>query len=74
MLVEVREVEGAEKPVLGFETLTFAPIDRRLIEPALLTAEERSWLDSYHAQVADIIGPLLDGDVAEWLKTETAPL
>jgi Xaa-Pro aminopeptidase len=74
VLVEPRAVTGAEKPVLGFETLTFAPIDRRLIEPALLTADERAWLDAYHADVARIIGPLLEGDVGEWLTTETAPL
>jgi Xaa-Pro aminopeptidase len=74
VLVEPRDVAGAEKQVLGFETLTFAPIDRRLIAPGLLSVDERAWLDSYHADVADIIGPLLDGDVAEWLKAETAPL
>jgi Xaa-Pro aminopeptidase len=74
VLVEQRDVPGAEKPVLGFETLTFAPIDRRLIDSALLTANERAWLDSYHADVAALIGPLLEGDVAEWLKAETAPL
>ncbi|WP_404710634.1 aminopeptidase P family protein [Sphingomonas sp. MMS24-J13] len=74
VLVERREVAGAEKPVLGFETLTFAPIDRRLIDPSLLSADERVWLDSYHADVADIIGPLLEGEAAEWLRAETAPL
>ena len=71
---DVFAVDGAEKPVLGFETLTFAPIDRRLIEPALLTADERAWLDGYHADVAAKIGPLLEGEVAAWLKAETAPL
>jgi Xaa-Pro aminopeptidase len=60
--------------MLGFETLTFAPIDRRLIDSTLLTTDERAWLDSYHADVAALIGPLLEGDVAVWLKAETAPL
>jgi Xaa-Pro aminopeptidase len=74
VLVEPREISGAEKPVLGFETLTFAPIDRRLIDPSLLTADERAWLDSYHADVARIVGPLLEGAAADWLQAETAPL
>ena len=74
VLVVPQDVPGAEKPVLGFETLTFAPIDRRLIEPALLTPDERQWLDSYHRDVQARIGPLLDGDVARWLEAETAPL
>jgi Xaa-Pro aminopeptidase len=74
VLVQPQAVAGAEKPVLGFETLTFAPIDQRLIDSSLLTADERAWLDSYHADVAKIIGPLLEGEVAEWLKAETAAL
>ena len=51
VLVVPVEVEGAEKKMLGFETLTFAPIDRRLIDVDLLTPEERDWLDAYHAKV-----------------------
>jgi len=74
VLVERVEVPGAEKQVLGFETLTFAPIDRRLIEPALLTSAERQWLDAYHARVAEVVGPLLDGEARDWLLAETAPL
>ena len=52
---------GAEKKMLGFETLTFAPIDRSLIETALLTADERRWVDDYHARVLEVVGPQLDG-------------
>ena len=74
VLVELRAVEGAEKACLGFETLTFAPIDRRLIDAALLTPPERAWLDAYHAQVASLIGPRLEGEAAAWLAVETAPL
>ena len=74
VLVEPRDAPGAEKKLLGFRTLTFAPLDRRLIALDLLTAEERAWVDGYHAQVAALIGPQLDGAVADWLKTETAPL
>ena len=74
VLVEPREVPGAEKKLLGFRTLTFAPLDRRLIDLSLMTAEERAWVDDYHAQVAALVGPQLDGEAAEWLKAETAPL
>ena len=51
LVVEAPAVAGAEKPLNAFETLTLAPIDRRLIEPALLTADEIAWLDRYHARV-----------------------
>jgi len=74
VLVERREIEGAEKKCLGFETLTFAPIDRTLIDVALLTGEERDWLNAYHAEVRALIGPQLDGDAKAWLEAETAPL
>ena len=60
--------------MLGFETITFAPIDRALIEVALLDAGERAWLDAYHAQVRERIGPLVPDNVREWLDGATAPL
>jgi Xaa-Pro aminopeptidase len=74
VLVEPRVVAGAEKPLLGFRTLTFVPLDRRLIDLDLLTADERGWVDDYHAQVAALVGPQLDGAAAEWLRSQTAPL
>jgi Xaa-Pro aminopeptidase len=74
VLVTPVEVEGAEKKMLGFETLTFAPIDRSLIDTALLTAEERQWIDAYHAKVAEVVGPKLEGEVLGWLKEQCAPL
>ena len=74
VLVEARDVAHAEKEMLGFETLTFAPIDRALIDPALLTAEERAWVDGYHAEVARRIGPQLDDEARRWLDQVTAPL
>ena len=51
---------GAEKPLNAFETLTLAPIDTRLIEPAMLTADERAWFDAYQARVRETLAPLLD--------------
>jgi Xaa-Pro aminopeptidase len=74
ILVEPREIEGAEKEMLGFETLTFAPIDRSLIQVDLLMPEERRWIDGYHAQVIEIVGPQLEGEVLEWLREQCRPL
>jgi Xaa-Pro aminopeptidase len=74
VLVEPRDVPGAERDMLGFETLTFAPIDRHAIAVELLTDDERAWLNAYHAQVVDIVAPQLDGDALEWLKAACAPL
>ncbi len=61
---------------LGFETLTLAPIDRALIDPAMLTAVERAWLDAYHARVGETLAPLLadDAETLAWLGAATAPL
>ena len=74
VLVSEAEVQGAEKSMNAFETLTFAPIDRRLIEPALMTAEEVSWLDDYHARVAAKLLPLVDAQTRPWLEAATRPL
>lgn len=68
------EVPGAERPMLGFETLTLAPIDRALIEPALLTPDEAAWLDAYHARVRETLTPLVDEATAAWLAEATQPL
>jgi Xaa-Pro aminopeptidase len=74
VLVVPVEVDGAEKKTLAFETLTFAPIDRTVIERAMLTAEERAWLDDYHSRVLEIVGPQVEGEVLEWLEMSCAPL
>jgi len=65
---------GAEKTLNAFETLTLAPIDRRLIEPAMLSADERRWLDDYHAGVREALMPLLDAETQRWLDDATRPL
>jgi Xaa-Pro aminopeptidase len=67
-------IPGGEIDMHGFETLTLVPIDRRLIEPALLLDEERDWLDAYHRRVFEEIGPLVDGETAAWLERATAPI
>ena len=73
LLVEKRK-HGIEKPLLGFETLTFAPIDRRLIDAKRMTQEEIAWLDAYHAEVRAKIGPQLGAEDRRWLEAATAPL
>ncbi|WP_230631606.1 aminopeptidase P family protein [Sphingomonas sp. Leaf37] len=63
-----------DRAMLGFETLTFAPIERDLIDPALMTADELAWLNAYHVQVVARIGPLLEGEDRGWLDRKCAPL
>lgn len=74
VLVEPREIPGAEGEFFGFETLTFAPIDRTLVDLALLLPEERDWLDTYHAQVRAKLAPQLAGEDLAWLDAACAPL
>jgi Xaa-Pro aminopeptidase len=73
-LVVPAAIAGAEREMLGFEALTLAPIDRALIDAALLAPEERAWIDRYHSRVREELSPLLDGDTARWLEGATAPL
>jgi Xaa-Pro aminopeptidase len=74
LVAEAPPVAGGEKPLNRFETLTLAPIDRRLIDPELLTRDEIRWLDDYHARVAATLDPLLDADTRTWLAAATLPL
>ncbi|MGB0508030.1 MAG: aminopeptidase P family protein [Pikeienuella sp.] len=74
IVTEAEVPEGGDRPMLGFETLTLAPIDKRLIDPAILTAEEITWLNEYHARVLAEIGPQLSGGDLEWLNKACAPL
>jgi Xaa-Pro aminopeptidase len=74
LVTEAPPVEGAEKPLNALETLTLAPIDRRLIDPGLMTTDEIAWLDAYHSRVRDEIGPMVDASTRAWLYTATAAL
>lgn len=74
VLVEVRDVPGAEKPFLGFETLTLAPIDRNLVDVPIMSAAELDWLNGYHARVLAEIGPQLDTAEKAWLEQACAPI
>lgn len=74
ILVEERTIEGAEGRYFGFETLTFAPIDKALVDTSLLTRDELRWWDDYHAKVLEIVAPQLDGDALAWVTEACAPL
>ena len=74
LVVEPPAAAAAEKPLNAFETLTLAPIDRRLAEPSLMTAEEIAWLDAYHTRVRDSLAPLVDEPTRVWLSGACAPL
>jgi len=67
-------IAGGDRPMLGFEALTLAPFDRRLIARDLLTPEERAQLDAYHARVLAVIGPQVEPQVRAWLEGACAPL
>ncbi len=73
VVIDAAAIPGGDRKMMGFETLTLVPIDRRLIEPMLLTADEIAWVDAYHARVRAVIGPHLVAD-RKWLETATAPL
>jgi len=74
LVTAAEPIEGGDREMQGFETLTLAPIDLRLVEPEFLTAGEINWLDTYHARVRAEIGPLLDADETTWLEQATRSL
>jgi Xaa-Pro aminopeptidase len=74
VVVTPSPLPDAEREVLGFETLTLAPIDRSLVDRSLLKPEEVAWLDAYHARVRREIGPLVDAATKAWLEAATEPL
>jgi Xaa-Pro aminopeptidase len=73
-LVIEKIIDGAEKPMNGFETLTLAPIDRRLINAHRISKQELAWINAYHARVREEIRPLLDEATKVWLDAATEPL
>ncbi|CAN5769316.1 aminopeptidase P family protein [soil metagenome] len=73
-VTEAAPIPGGERPMLGFTTLTLAPIDRRLIEVDLLTPDERAQMDDYHARVLAVVGPRVPADVRAWMEEACAPL
>ncbi|MDE0967999.1 MAG: aminopeptidase P family protein [Octadecabacter sp.] len=77
-LIVVKEADaisgGDERHMLDFETLTFVPLDRRLIDHKLLSSGERTWIDSYHSDTLNKIAPLVDGAALKWLNGACAPI
>ncbi len=74
VLIEHRLIAGGDpdRAMLGFDTLTFVPIEREMIDPALLTDAELAWLNAYHARVTQVVGPMLDEDDGAWLRRKCA--
>ena len=74
LMVEEREITGAEGQFLGFEVLTLVPIDRALVEEAMLSSEERDWWNAYHARVRAVLAPQLEGAALAWLEEQCLPV
>jgi Xaa-Pro aminopeptidase len=74
LVVAGPQVDNSEKPLNAFETLTLAPIDRRLVVREMLSAAETAWVDDYHARVFDQLGPWCDAPTREWLASATGAL
>ncbi|MEP6246881.1 MAG: aminopeptidase family protein P, partial [Marinomonas sp.] len=74
VLVEPRDIANAEGQYFGFETLTFVPIDRKLVDKTHLSAAEIAWWNDYHEKVEALLAPQLDGPALEWVKRECKPL
>lgn len=71
VVTEPANIEGGERPMLGFETLTLAPIDLNLVERSLLTDEEAQWLNAYHRRVRETHEMHLDAETSTWLEKAT---
>lgn len=70
----VKDESAGERPFLRFETMTLVPIDRRLIVTAMLTTDERHWIDAYHTRVRKTLAPLVSDDSRPWLLDMTQAL
>ncbi len=73
LVTEPHAIKDGDIEMMGFETLTLAPIDKRLIQTDLLTRSELQWLDAYHARVLAEIGPMVDNQARQWLTMATTP-
>jgi len=71
IIVEKREIKGAEREMYGFAPLTLAPFDLNCVEPTLMTRQEIDWLNAYHAQVRKTLSPLVDAKTRKWLREAT---
>jgi Xaa-Pro aminopeptidase len=71
VVTEPEHIPGGERPTMGFETITLAPIDLELVERMLLTEPERDWLNRYHARVRETLSPVVDSETRAWLAHAT---
>ena len=71
-VIYIKEIDGNK--LLGFENLTFVPFDTRLIDITLLTNSEINWINSYHQEVLEKVGPYVEGSVLEWLNNSVRPI
>ena len=74
LVTPLEKIEGGERQMLGFETLTLVPFDRRLIDPKQFMPWELAWLNAYHTRVRREIEPLILSDDRPWLRHATAPI
>uniref|UniRef100_UPI00374A84ED M24B family metallopeptidase n=1 Tax=uncultured Novosphingobium sp. TaxID=292277 RepID=UPI00374A84ED len=74
VLVEKRQIDGAEDDYMGFETLTLVPFDASLLDLSLMTPDDIAWWNAYHAQVLAVIGPRLEGEDRAWLEARCQPI
>jgi Xaa-Pro aminopeptidase len=74
ILVEPRKIAGGDREMMGFETLTFSPIDLRLVDTSIMTASEIAWLNDYHAEVRAKLASHLDSDTRAWLEDATSAI
>ena len=73
-MTPLEPIPGGNREMMGFETLTLVPFDRRLIDPKQFSAAELAWLNAYHARVRREIEPILLSDDRAWLRHATAPI
>ena len=74
LVTEPEKISNSEREMMGFETLTLAPINRRLIMAEMLSDEERAWINAYHARVFETLSPNLDQTARDWLQRATEPI
>jgi len=74
LVKEPIDFEGGNTPVMGFETLSLAPIDLRLVDPTLMSEPELHWLNAYHGWIKRQLSPHLEENEAKWLENATRPL
>jgi len=74
IVVEERQIPGGDRTIYGFETITWCPYERALIDLSLLDAGEIAWINAYHAQVWSNLAPLVEGAAKAWLEQACLPL